>query len=116
VGWFRRNTRELVLGEDTAPALPTGTRVIHNPTPRELDRELGFPEESEVIERHGKRFHLIQGRDRTAIEIARFVETHGHGRPKLVEDRTVYVLQAGIDLDEARRIGCALLESAGHAT
>jgi hypothetical protein len=110
VSWFRRNTRELVLAEDSAPALPTGTRVIHNPTSRELDHELGFPEESEVIERHGKRFHLIQGRDHTGIEIARFVETHGHGRPKLVEDRTFYVLQVGIDLDEARQIGYALLE------
>ena len=88
--------------------------MIHNPTSRELDRELGFPEESEVIERHGKRFHLIQGRDGTAIEIARFVETHGHSRPELVEDRAIYVLREGIDPDEARRIGYVLLESAGH--
>ena len=65
-----------------------------------------------MIERHGKRFHLIQGRDRTAIEIARFVETRAHGRPRLVENRTFYVLRAGIDLDEARRIGCTLLDSA----
>lgn len=108
--WLRRRKNERLPGEHAVSGRPTGTEIIHNPAPGELEAEVGFPEESELVERHGGRFHLIDGRDRIAIELGHFVERRGHGRPELVEDRTVYVLPEGTSLFEARRIGYHLLE------
>lgn len=108
--WFGRKKRDRAPGEHSVSGVPTGTEIIHNPASGELDTEVGFPQESELIERHGKRFHLVQGRNRIAIEVMHFVPRHEHGRPDLVRDRTVYVLPAETSLNEARRIGYDLLE------
>lgn len=109
--WFtRRKKRKRAAGEHAASGVPTGTEIIHNPGPGVLDAEVGFPEESELLERHGRRFHLVQGLDRIAIEVVHFVERYEQGRPDLVEDRTVYVLPQGTSVLEARRIGYDLLE------
>jgi hypothetical protein len=91
--------------------MPTGTEIIHNPAPGELEVEVGFSKESELLERHGGRIHLIDGHDRIAIELGCLVEHREHGRPELVEDHTVYVLPEGTSLFEARRIGYHLLEN-----
>jgi hypothetical protein len=103
--WFRRKRKERPSGEHAVSGLPKGTEVIHNPASGELETEVGFPEESDLLERHGRRFHLIEGRDRIAIECAHFVDRRVHGRPQLVQDQTVYVLPQGTSLMEARRIG-----------
>lgn len=91
-------------------ALPPGTEIIHNPTSEDLNDEVGFSEESELLERHGKHFHLIEGDKRIAIEVTLFVERREQGRPVLVEDRTAYVLPEGTSLMEARRLGYELLD------
>lgn len=108
--WFMRKRNERLPGEHAVSGGGIGTEIIHNPAPGELEAEVGFPEESELLERHGGRFHLIDGHDRIAIELGHFVERREHGRPELVEDRTVYVLPEGTSLFEARRIGYHLLE------
>ena len=109
MSFSRRKKGRLPIGHAVS-GVPTGTEIIHNPGPGELETEVGFPEESDLLERHGRRFHLIEGRDRIAIEWAHFVEPRGHGRPQLVHDRTVYVLPQGTSLWEARRIGYHLLD------
>lgn len=93
--------------------LPPGTTVIHNPSAKEQDEVVGHPDDSELLERHGKRFHLIGGSQRMAIEVIHFVERHKGllKKSELVEDRTIYVLPEGVDLMEARRIGYRLLDS-----
>jgi len=92
--------------------LPEGTAVIHNPDERKLQDSIGSPEESELLERHGRHFHLIEGSNRTVIEVTHFVQRrHGLlGKPQLEEEKTVYLLPSGISLMEARRIGYRLLE------
>jgi hypothetical protein len=107
---FRRDRSKRLPGEHAVSGGPTGTEIIHNPAPGELEAEVGFPEESELLERNGGRIHLRDGHDRIAIELGRLVERCEHGRPELVEDRTVYVLPEGTSLFEARRIGYHLLE------
>lgn len=93
--------------------LPPGTTVIHNPSAKEQEEVVGHPDDSELLERHGKRFHLIGGSQRMAIEVIHFVERHKGllKKSELVEDRTIYVLPEGVDLMEARRIGYRLLDS-----
>jgi hypothetical protein len=108
--WFRRKKKGPVPGEHIVSGMPTGTGIIHNPVPGELETAVGFPEGSELLERNGGRFHLIDGHRRIAIELGRLVECREHGRPELVEDRTVYVLPEGTSLLEARRIGYHLLD------
>lgn len=92
--------------------LPEGTEVIRNPTGREEDEAVGFPDDSELLERHGKHFHLIGGSRRMAIEVIHFVERRKgvFEKKELLEDKTVYLLPEGTDLMEARRIGYRLLE------
>jgi hypothetical protein len=92
--------------------LPPGTEILRNPTQTEEDQNVGFPVDSELIERHGKHFHLIGGSHRMAIEVIHFVErTRGLLKKReLVEDKTVYLLPEEIDLMEARNIGYRLLE------
>jgi hypothetical protein len=87
--WFRRNKKGRVPGEQIVLGMPTGTEIILNPGPGELEGEVGIPEESELLERNGGRIHLIDGHDRIAIELGRLVEYREHGRLELVEDRTV---------------------------
>jgi hypothetical protein len=92
--------------------LPQGTEIIHNPSVRARDEAVGFPDGSELLERHGKHFHLIGGSRRMAIEVTHFFErSKGVFKKKeLVKDTTVYLLPEGTDLMEARRIGYRLLE------
>ena len=99
-------------GSQQKSELPPGTRVIHNPSAEEQDEVLGHPEDSELLERHGKRFHLIGRSRRMAIEVIRYVERQKGllKKSELVEDRTIYMLPEGVDLMEARRIGYRLLE------
>jgi hypothetical protein len=92
--------------------LPEGTAVLHNPDERELHNSIGSPDESELLERHGRHFHLIEGSNRTIIEVTHFVERR-HGllrKPQLEKETTVYLLPAGTPLLEARRIGYRLLQ------
>ncbi|MFN2526973.1 MAG: hypothetical protein ABR505_12045 [Actinomycetota bacterium] len=92
--------------------LPDGTAILRNPSEDELRDAAGFPEDSELLERHGRRFHLIEGRDRTILEMVHFVERR-HGvlrKPQIEEDTTIYLLPKGTSLLEARRIGYDLLE------
>ncbi len=98
-------------GEDHLE-LPSGTAVIHNPDERELQDAIGSPGDSELLERHGRRFHVIEGANRTIIELRHFVERrHGIlGKKHLEEETTVYLLPEGTSLSEARRIGYRLLE------
>lgn len=110
LAWFGEKNRERALGEHSVSGVPTGTQVLRNPAWREVETAVGFPEESAIIERRGQRFHLIQGYERNAIEVARLVERRENRRPDLVEDRTVYVLAPGTSLDEAHRISYDLLE------
>jgi hypothetical protein len=112
--WFTRKKKGRVPGEHVVSGMPTGTEIIHNPAPGELEVEVGFSKESELLERHGGRIHLIDGHDRIAIELGCLVEHREHGRPELVEDHTVYVLPEGTSLFEARRIGYHLLEKIGQ--
>jgi hypothetical protein len=92
--------------------LPEGTEVIHNPSGEEEYDAVGFPDRSELDERHGKHFHLIGGSKRIAIEVVHFVERRrGFFRPpELEEDKTVYLLPVGTSYLEARRIGYRLLD------
>jgi hypothetical protein len=90
---------------------PEGTRIIHNPTQTDFDSHVGAAEGSDLLGRHGRRFQLIEGSKRTAIEVIHFVE-RGKGffrKKELVLDRSVYVLPEGTSLDEARRIGYRLV-------
>ena len=98
--------------EDRLTDLPAGTEILHNPSQTDEDQDVGFPDDSELIERHGKHFHLIGGSDRMAIEVIHFVERKKGllKKRELVEDKTVYVLPEGTDLMEARMIGYRLLE------
>lgn len=92
--------------------LPPGTEILRNPGDPEEDEEVGFPDDSEFIERHGRHFHLIGGSQRMAIEVIHFVERKKglFKQRELVEDKTVYLLPEGIDLLEARKIGYRLLD------
>lgn len=94
------------------PGLPPGTEILRNPVRGEEDESVGFPDESELIERHGKHFHLIGGSHRMAVEVIHFVERRKgfFKQRELVEDKTVYLLPEGTDLMEARKIGYRLLE------
>ena len=98
--------------KDPLPGLPPGTEILRNPSSDTMDEEVGFPDESEFIERHGRHFHLLGGSERMAIEVIHFVERRKgfFKQLELVEDKTVYVLPEGTDLMEARRIGYRLLE------
>lgn len=106
------------MGQDDAPqssrypGLPPGTEILRNPSPDTMDEEVGFPDESELIERHSRHFHLLGGSERMAIEVIHFVERRKgfFKRLELVEDKTACVLPEGTDLMEARRIGYRLLE------
>ena len=98
---------------EAAPAwLPEGTEVIRNPSGDQEYDSVGFPDESAVVERHGKHFHLIGGSRRMAIEVVHYVERRqGFLKPpELEEDTTIYLLPVGTDLLEARRIGYRLLD------
>jgi hypothetical protein len=97
-------------GEHWVSGIPEGTEIIHNPTPKEREATIGLPEESEFIERHGRHFQLLEGSNRTVIEMAHFVEVRSHGRSELIDERTLYVLPPETSLLEARRIGYRLLE------
>ena len=44
-------------GEHWVSGVPEGTEIIHNPTRQERERTIGFPDESEFLERHGMHFH-----------------------------------------------------------
>jgi hypothetical protein len=92
--------------------VPPGTAVIRNPSKEEFDKTVGFPEDSELLERHGRYFHLIEGRNRTVLEVTHFVERR-HGllrRRQLEKERVVYLLPEGTTLLEARQVGYRLLE------
>ncbi|MEA2451984.1 MAG: hypothetical protein QOG04_694 [Actinomycetota bacterium] len=97
---------------DPSTGLPPGTEILRNPSQTREDQDVGFPEESELIERHGKYFHLIGGSQRMAIEVIHFLERRKglFKKRELVEQKTVYLLPEGIDLMEARKIGYRLLE------
>jgi hypothetical protein len=97
---------------DQLTGLPVGTEILRNPTQAQQDKDVGFPDDTELIGRHGKHFHLIGGSHRMAIEVIHFVERREGPLKKLeqVEDKTVYLLPEGIDLMEARRIGYRLLD------
>lgn len=97
-------------GEHWISGVPEGTEIIHNPTRQEREQTIGFPDESEFLERHGRHFHLIEGSNRIVIEMAHYVVVRRHGHEELVDERTLYVLPPGTDLLEARRIGYKLLE------
>jgi hypothetical protein len=92
--------------------LPPGTSVVRNPSKEEFEETVGFPEDSELLERHGRYFHLIEGRNRTVLEVTHFVErTHGLLRKRQLEkERVVYLLPEGTTLLEARQAGYRLLE------
>jgi hypothetical protein len=92
--------------------LPQGTEVIHNPSVKERDEAIGFPDDSELFERHGRHFQLVGGSRRMAIEVTHFFERRkgAFKKEELVKDTTVYLLPEGTDLTEARRIGYRLLE------
>lgn len=110
MGWFRRRKKGRSPGGHAVSGLPTGTQIIHNPTKREREEKIGFAEESEFLERHGRHFHLIEGNNRIVIEMAHYVQIGRHGKGELVDERTLYVLPPETDLLEARRIGYKLLE------
>lgn len=99
-------------GEHDISGFPEGTHIIHNPTQADIDSHVGAAEGSDLLGRHGRRFHLIEGSKRTAIEVIHFVEGRGgfFRKKELVLDRSVYVLPEGTSLDEARRIGYRLVE------
>lgn len=92
--------------------LPPGTEILRNPGDSEEDEEVGFPDDSELVERHGRHFHLIGGSQRMAIELIHFVERRKglFKKRELVEDKTVYLLPEGTGLMAARKIGYRLLE------
>jgi hypothetical protein len=98
--------------EDLLRGLPPGTEILRKPSQSDEDQAVGFPEDSELIERHGKHFHLIGGSHRMAIEVIHFVERRraSFKKSELVEDKTVFLLPEGTELIEARRIGYRLLE------
>jgi hypothetical protein len=45
--------------------LPEGTAILRNPVEEDLGDAVGFPEDSELLERHGRHFHLIEGANRS---------------------------------------------------
>jgi hypothetical protein len=64
-------------GEGDISGFPEGTRIIHNPTQADIDSHVGAAEGSDLLGRHGRRFHLIEGSKGTAIEVIHFVERRG---------------------------------------
>jgi hypothetical protein len=105
-------TDKTPTGHEHHLELPEGTAVIRNPDEHELQDSIGSPDDSELLESHGRHFHLIEGSNRTVIEVTHFVERR-HGllrKPQLEEEKTVYLLPSGTSLLEARRIGYRLLE------
>lgn len=98
------------------PGLPAGTEIIRNPSSREEYEAMGLPDDSELLERHGKHFHLIGGSHRMAIEVIHFVEHHRGllKNDELVEDKTIYLLPEGTSLLDARRMGYGLLEETSN--
>ena len=105
---------ETSSGQHPSLELPEGTAILRNPVEEELRDAVGFPEDSELLERHGRHFHLIEGANRTILEVTHFVERRQGflDDPHLEEDKTVYLLPEGTSLLEARRIGYRLLERA----
>lgn len=103
---------ERVVSDAPLPGLPAGTEIIRNPSSKEEDAAVGFPDDSELLERHGKHFHLLGGSRRMAIEVIHFVEHHKGllKSDELVKDKTVYLLPEGTSLLDARRVGYRLLE------
>jgi hypothetical protein len=90
--------------------LPEGTAILRNPVEEDLGDAVGFPEDSELLERHGRHFHLIEGANRTILEVTHFVEQrHGFHNPHLEQEKIVYLLPEGTSWLEARRIGYRLL-------
>lgn len=104
-------------GKREISGLPEGTSIIHNPTQVDMDSHVGAAEGSDLLGRHGRRFHLINGSKRSAIEVTHFVEKRvGFLRKReLVLDRRVYVLPEGTSVHEARRIGDRLVEEGSHS-
>jgi hypothetical protein len=96
--WVRRTKKGRSPGEHSVSGLPTGTEIIHNPTRRERETTIGLPHESEILERHGRHFHLIEGSNRIVIEMAHYVEVRRDGQTELVDERTLYVLSPKTDL------------------
>jgi hypothetical protein len=96
--------------EDSFSGLPPGTEIIHYPTREQRDDRVGFPQDSELLERNGKHLHLIEGDKRIALEVMQFVNQRVHGHPEFVEHRTLYVFPESTSLIEAHRIGYELLE------
>lgn len=105
----------MVDGHDDLRGLPPGTEILRNPRQTDEDQDVGFPDNSELIERHGKHFHLIGGSHRMALEVIHFVERRKGllRKRELVEDKTVYLLPEGTDLMAARQIGYRLLDEEG---
>lgn len=48
--------------------------MIRNPSWKKEDDAVGFPDDSELLERHGKHFHFIGGSRQMARELIHFVE------------------------------------------
>jgi hypothetical protein len=94
-------------GTHATSGLPDGTQIIHNPSEADRDKRVGAAEGSELLGHHGRRFHLIEGSHRKAIEVTHFVLVRRRlfRRSELVLDRTLYVLPEETSTFEARRIG-----------
>lgn len=99
-------------GERATSGVPEGTQIVHNATQADMDSRVGATEGSELLGHHGRRFHLIEGANRPAIEITHFVRVRRGflRRTELVLDRTLYVLPEGTTSSEARRIGYDLVQ------
>jgi hypothetical protein len=110
----QQNNEGTPAGEDSLSGLPPVTELIHNPTRDQRDDRVGFPEDSELLERHGKHLHLVEGDKHIALEVMHFVKQPVHDHPEFVEDRTLYVFPDSTSLVEARRIGYELLEKASR--
>jgi hypothetical protein len=98
-------------GAHATSGFPDGTQIIRNPSEAEREIRVGAPEGSELLGHHGRRFHLIEGSHRKAIEVTHFVRVRrGFFRKSdFVLDRALYVLPEGTSTVEARRIGYDLV-------
>jgi hypothetical protein len=94
-------------GTHATSGFPYGTQIIHNASEADRDKRVGAAEGSELLGHHGRRFHLIEGSHRKAIEVVHFIRVRRgfFRKTELVLDRILYVLPEGTSTFEARRIG-----------
>jgi hypothetical protein len=94
-------------GTHATSGFPDDTQIIHNASEADRDKRVGAAEGSELLGHHGRRFHLIEGSHRKAIEVVHFIRVRRgfFRKTELVLDRILYVLPEGTSTFEARRIG-----------